>query len=414
MKILLVNKFHYMKGGSERYYFGLGEQLKKKGYEVIYFSMKDKKNHPCAEENYFVDNVDYNTHMDLPELVKTSLKLLYSMEAKRKFEKLIKAEKPDIIHLNIFQSQLSASIVDAAYKYRIPIVYTAHDLKSICPNYLMLSHGVVCEECKGGKYWHCVRNGCMKDSKLKSILAAMESYVYRCRGTYRKIDLIIAPSLFYKNKIGEAGITDSRVIYLPNFLSDEAEYKAEIIKGEYFLYFGRISKEKGILTLIKAYAEASVENPLYIVGTGPIENDAQCLIQDLHKEEKIRLLGFKTGQELRDAIKNSLCVCIFSEWYENAPYSVMESMAMGKPVIASSMGGLPELVRDNVNGYVAEAHNTAKIKDILVKMAHISEEDYLTISKNAKNMAKEKFNADSYIDRLALEYKGLLKTGMRR
>ena len=206
MKILLVNKFHNVKGGSETYYFGLGELLKKAGHEVIYFSMKDEKNVPCREEKYFVENVDFNAPMGKVGLIKASLKMLYSFEAKKKFDKLLRGEKPDIIHLNIFQSQLTGSIVDVAKKHKIPIVYTAHDLKSVCPNYQMMDKGQVCEKCINGNYMNCFKSGCMKDSKLKSLLATMEAYVYKFKKTYEKIDLVITPSAFYKKKIDEARV----------------------------------------------------------------------------------------------------------------------------------------------------------------------------------------------------------------
>ena len=144
MKVLLVNKFHYLKGGSETYYFALGKMLEEAGHQVIYFSMQDEKNIYCQQEKYFVSNVDFNAKMKPIDIIKTSFRVLYSFEAKEKFEHLIIDEKPDIIHLNIFQSQLSGSIVDVAVKYDIPIVYTAHDLKTICPSYLMMNHGKIC------------------------------------------------------------------------------------------------------------------------------------------------------------------------------------------------------------------------------------------------------------------------------
>lgn len=365
MKILLVNKFHYVKGGSETYYFGLADLLKKQGHEVIFFSMKDEKNVPCEQEKYFVENVDFNQKMNPVKLVKASLKMLYSLEAKKKFEQLLIDEKPDIIHLNIFQSQLTGSIVDVAYKYHIPMVYTAHDLKSVCPNYQMLNHGDICEKCINGNYTYCAKTGCMKDSKLKSILATLEAYVYKRRRTYQKLDLIITPSAFYKRKIEEAGIAKCPVIHMTNFLPEGTEYSVSEKPGEYFLYFGRISREKGILTLVRAYAEAKVKKPLYIVGTGPIEGQVCQLIEELHMSDKIKMLGFKSGNELKEIVANSLCVCLPSEWYENGPYSIMEAQAVGKPVIVSDNGGLPELVKNGVTGYIVKSKN---IEDLTEKL----------------------------------------------
>lgn len=404
MKVCLVNKFHYVKGGSETYYFGLGELLKKHGCEVVYFSMKDKKNKPCQQEEYFVDNVDFNAPMNKVQTVKTALKMLYSMEAKKKFEQLIVDERPDIIHLNIFQSQLTGSIVDVAKKHHIPIVYTAHDLKSVCPNYQMLNHGAVCEKCLHGNYINCFLTGCMKDSKIKSLLAMMEAEVYKVKKIYQKIDLVITPSEFYKKKIEEAGVVSCPVVHMTNFLPEGTEYVNGTEQGKYFLYFGRLSREKGILTLVKAYAQAKVERPLYIVGTGPIEEQIKKLIVEEKLQEKVKLLGFKSGQELKDIINNAFCVCLPSEWYENGPYSIMEAQAAGRPVIVSRIGGLPELVEEGVTGYNVPPCNTKELAKVLIKMEHGNELSY----EHIMQVAIDKYNAVNYIVKVIKQYKQLI------
>lgn len=404
MKILLVNKFHYIKGGSETYYFGLADLLKKQGHEVIFFSMKDEKNVPCKQEKYFVENVDFNQKMNPVKLVKASLKMLYSLEAKRKFEQLLIDEKPDIIHLNIFQSQLTGSIVDVAYKYHIPMVYTAHDLKSICPNYQMLNHGDICEKCITGNYTYCAKTGCMKDSKLKSILATLEAYVYKWRKTYQKMDLIITPSAFYKRKIKEAGIAKCPVVHMTNFLPEGTEYNVSEKPGEYFLYFGRISREKGILTLVRAYAEAKVEKPLYIVGTGPIESLVCQLIEELHMIDKIKMLGFKSGNELKEIVANSLCVCLPSEWYENGPYSIMEAQAVGKPVIVSDNGGLPELVENGVTGYIVKSKNIEDLTEKLQNCEKANDWKYEIL----KEVSEKKYSGDNYAIWIIKRYSEIL------
>ena len=403
MKICLVNKFHTVKGGSETYYFGLGDLLEKQGNEVIYFSMKDDNNHPCEQEKYFVDHVDFNAPMGKIQTVKAALKMLYSLEAKKKFEQLLIDEKPDIIHLNIFQSQLTGSIVDVAKKHKIPVVYTAHDLKSICPNYQMLNHGEVCERCLHGNYMNCFKTGCMKDSKAKSLLAMMEAEIYKWKKTYQKLDLIITPSAFYKNKIEEAGIVRCPVVHMTNFLPEGTEYKNGAEKGKYFLYFGRLSREKGILTLIKAYAQAKVDKPLYIVGTGPVKSQIEQLIAKKGLQEKVKMLGFKSGQELKDIVANALCVCLPSEWYENGPYSIMEAQAAGRPVIVSSNGGLPELVEDGVTGYVVKPKD---VKDLADKLEICDKkEDWDT--ERIVQWAKHKYDPEEYVSELERKYRKL-------
>lgn len=404
MKVLLVNKFHYIKGGSETYYFGLGELLEKSGCEVVYFSMKDEKNRPCEQEQYFVDKVDFNAPMSAVRTIKTALKMLYSFEAKKKFEKLVQDTKPDIIHLNIFQSQLTCSILDVAKKYHIPIVYTAHDLKSICPNYQMLNHGKVCEKCLHGKYMYCFRTGCMKDSRAKSLLATLEASIYKWKKAYNKIDLVITPSAFYKKKIEEAEIVSCPVIHLTNFLPQNTNYSSHS-GGKYFLYFGRLSREKGILTLIHAYIKAGIETPLYIVGTGPEEEKVKALIQETGFENKIKLLGFKSGSELEDIVANSLCVCLPSEWYENGPYSIMEAQAAGKPVIVSRYGGLPELVEQGMTGYIVRPCDD---EDLCQAIREFNQKSNQFDSTYIADQAEKKYNASAYCKKLLDLYQQLL------
>lgn len=403
MKVLLVNKFHYMKGGSETYYFALGNMLKERGVEVIYFSMKHPENLPCDQEQYFVDNIDYNGEMSIPEMAKASAKLLYSFEAKHKFAALLDDEEPDIIHLNIFQSQLTGSIVDEAVKRNIPIVYTAHDLKAVCPTYLMMNHGQICDACLHGHYLHCIKTSCMKDSKAKSTLAVMESLVYKIKRTYRHMDLIITPSMHHKRRLEEAKVTEGPIRYMANFLPVGTEFKNGTSNGQYFLYFGRLSREKGVLTLIKGYAASGIDKPLYIVGRGPEEEEIRELIHELNLEEKVPLLGFKTGQDLKDVVANAHCVCMPSECCENAPYSIMEAQAAGRPAIVSRNGGLPELVTDGESGYVFTPNDVEDLaeKIRLMDMATWDGEQIV-------EMARKKYSAENYVKKLMHYYKKLI------
>lgn len=404
MKICLVNKFHYIKGGSETYYFGLGDLLQKRGYEVVYFSMKDERNIPCAQEKYFVENVDFNSRMNPVKLVRTSMKMLYSLEAKKKFEQLILDERPDLIHLNIFQSQLTGSIVDVAKKYGLPVIYTAHDLKSVCPNYRMLNHGHVCEKCLYGNYLNCFRSGCMKNSRAKSFLASVESMVYQYGKIYKKIDLVITPSDFYKRKIEESGVFDCEIIHMPNFLPEGIEYKNVRNGGDYFLYFGRLSIEKGIFILIRAYEKAKVEMPLYIVGTGPEEEKIKAYIERHNLGGRIKLLGFKSGDELKKLIDNARCVCLLSTWYENGPYSIMEAQAAGKPVIVSDLGGLPEIVKEKYMGsisYKPYIMNTVKNLRLYYRKQTFDGNDIST-------WAAEKYESSKYMKLLLEHYHSLI------
>jgi len=235
MKILLVNKYFNMHGGSETYFFGLADLLRQAGHEVIFFAMQDEKNLPCEQSAYFVSNVEFNGELTATQKLKAAFRMVYSFEAKKKISALIEKEKPDIIHINLFHRVLTASIVDAAKKHGIPVVFTMHDLNCVCPNHVMLDHGKICEACLHGNYWNCVKRVCFKDSRAKCLMAAIESDFNKRSGLYRKIDLFITPSECYKNKLEASGLTKSPIVHMKNFLPADTRYAVQGKRGDFLL-----------------------------------------------------------------------------------------------------------------------------------------------------------------------------------
>lgn len=394
MKILLVNKFHYMKGGSERYYFTLASALKTHGHDVIFFSMQDEKNFPCGQQRYFVSNS--SVQGKLKSKVNMILHIAYSKEAYKKMKALLNGEKPDLVILNLVHKQITLSIIDAIREYdrQLPIFWTMHDLITICPAYTMVNgKGNICEECLDGDFGHCVRNKCIKGSRLMSMLSAHEAKYIRKKGWYDKIDLYICPSEFYKQKLEQAHFTKSKIVSMRNPLPLDTEYSLNDRDLGYVLYLGRLSPEKGVQTLIDAAIDANVE--LKILGTGPLEKK---LRDNASGNKNIHFEGFKQGAELTDNIKNARCVVLPSEWYENGPYSAMEAMALGKPLIVSNYGGLPELVENGKNGYIY--HTKDELTDYIKLIMHLSQEEYTGMCESSLNRAKAMFNADEYVRKI--------------
>ncbi len=393
MKILLVNKFHYIKGGSERYYFSLADALKQHDHEVIFFSMKDEKNYPC-DDRYFVSNA--STTGNLKSKLRMLFHMIYSKEAYKKMKALLNAEKPDLVILNLVHKQITLSIIDAIREYdrQLPIFWTMHDLITICPAYTMVNgKGNICEECLDGDFGHCVRNKCIKGSRLMSMLSAHEAKYIRKKGWYDDIDLYICPSEFYKQKLEQAHFTKSKIVSMRNPLPLDTEYSLNDRDLGYVLYLGRLSPEKGVQTLIDAAIDANVE--LKILGTGPIEKQ---LKDKASGKKNIHFEGFRQGAELTDSIKNARCVVLPSEWYENGPYSAMEAMALGKPLIVSNYGGLPELVVNGKNGYIY--HTKDELTDYIKLIMHLSQEEYTGMCESSLNKAKAMFNADEYVRKI--------------
>lgn len=400
MKILMVNKYFYIKGGSETYYFALKEKLQNEGHIVIDFSMKDDNNFPSKYSDYFVSNVDYNQKTTIVDNFKMAKKIIYSNEAKKHFEKLVINERPDIVHLHIFQHQISPSILDVCKKYNLPTVYTAHDLKMICLNYKMMHHGNICEDCKDGHYYHCIINKCVKNSFSKSFVNVVEGYFHKWRKTYDVIDFILTPSKFYKNKFEEFGVNSNRVIYLPNFLNRKhPKVNKRIDSEKYFLYFGRLSEEKGILTLVNAMKNVGLN--LYIVGSGPLEQKIKSYIKE-NNIKTIQTLGFKEGQELIDLVGNAKAIILPSEWYENGPYSAIEALQLGRPIIGANIGGISELIEGN--GYLFESGNAHDLNSKLYELLSISNEDYKTMKERSKNIFEKKYSSVPHYNKLMRVY----------
>lgn len=408
MKILLVNKYFNVHGGSETYFFGLAELLKKAGHEVIFFSMQDKKNLPCAQSEYFVSNVEFNGDLSVTDKLKAALRVVYSFEAKKKIADLIEKEKPDVIHINLFHRVLTASIVDAAKRYCIPVVLTMHDLNCICPNHTMLDHGQICEDCLHGNYLNCVKRVCFKDSRTKCLMAAAESEYNKLSGLYNKIDLFIAPSEFYKKKMEESGLTRSPIVHMKNFLPAQTEYGVQGNRGDYVLYYGRLSREKGILTLVRAMEKVG-NVPLIIVGTGPEEEAIRSEVNRLKLEDRVLLVGFKSGEELWRYVRESACVVVPSEWYEASGYTACEAQAMGKPVIATDAGGLPENIVDRETGFVCPMKNEAELAEAIMKIVNMDNLSYEKMAKAASINAERLFSAADYVERLTSIYRTLCR-----
>ena len=406
MKILLVNKFHYLKGGSEKYYFELGDLLKEHGHEVAYFSMEDEKNLKTCQKEYFVKSIDLNKGSKLK-----ALDVIYSKENYKKMIEAIEDFKPDIIHLNNFQRQLSASIVKAANKKKIPLVFTAHDVQAICQAISMLDHdNEICERCIRGKYFNCFRKKCIKDSTLKSLLGAIEGKYYRINKVYKsKIDYIITPSNFYKLKMIEDGQNEKNIDFIHNYIKIE-DYNLNTEDNGYALYFGRLSKEKGILNLIYAFKNLINTDKtlrLYIAGRGPEEENIREIIKNNNLEENIKLLGFLNSNQVKEYIRKCSFVVIPSIWYENCPYSALETQAIGKPIIGSDLGGIPELVKNEENGLIYKYNDINQLAEAMRKL-YYDKDLRDAYGKNAKEYAKKEYDQERYYKKIMEIYTNVL------
>jgi len=386
LRILAVNKFYYLKGGSETYYFALNKLLRGAGVDVVPFSMKDPKNLLNSYEKYFLENVDFFNASFFKRL-KQSLNIIYSFYAREKVSHIIEDYRPELVHLHVFQHHFSPSILKEIKKYGIPVINTVHDLKPLCPNYMMFNKGKVCEKCFKHKYYQCFINRCVKGSYAASLITTIEMYLHDFLGSYGNVDMFITPSRFYRQKFIEYGYPEERIVHIPNFI-DARRYKPQYGGGSYILYFGRLSREKGIITLLNAVRNMGEE--LLIAGEGPFKNELITYIAE-KKIDNVRLLGL-------------------SEWYENCPLSVLESMACGKPVIGADIGGIPELVENKKTGLVFKPGNSDDLAEKIGYM--LGNPDVVTaMGKEARNKVETEFNKGLHLERIMNIYKSMLNYG---
>lgn len=422
MKIVLVNKFHWRKGGSETYYFALAEGLRSLGHEVHFFSMEDDRNEPCEDSDLFVSNRDYNGPTSLASKVSAAASIVYSNEAKRKFQELCERVHPDIVHMNLVHRQITLSILDAPYlkQNRIPILFTAHDYILVCPNYTMLDgSGRVCEACIDGRFSNCLKRKCVKGSTVKSGMALLEAEYLRLSRAYRKIDRVISPSRFLAHKMIEGGLASDRVIWMPNYLLDADAHAIDAVEPvktskPYLLYFGRLSEEKGIEVLIEAFSKAKANGigfDLKVAGEGPLRQTLEEKSRHVCTSGAIEFLGFKTGDELRSLVKGAAFTVVPSTWYENMPYSVVESLAAGTPVIGSGIGGIPELIENGKTGLVASPGKVDDLRDCIEKGWNLFQDQatYSAMQSDCRDFGASHCSQARYMNALISLYQDLIE-----
>lgn len=401
LKILSVNKYHKLKGGSETIFFGEMHALIQAGHSVIPFSMHDTNNLPSEYSEFFINTVDYEKP-GLKNKLSAAGKVLYSFEAKRKISALLDKHPVDLAHLHIFQHQISPSILSPLRKKKIPVVASLHDLKPICGNYKMFVKGSICEKCKGGRHYQMTLNRCNKGSFAASLVNTMEMYFHGMAGYYDQIDIFIAVSEFYRQKMIEYGFSPDKVVCLPSFVDASSFTPANPSRvGDYMLYFGRLTEEKGILTFIKAAAKnPNIEH--IIVGTGPEESLLRNFVEQ-NVITNVTFSGFQSGEKLADLVSQARAVVVPSEWYENSPLTVLEAMAYARPVIGSDIGGIPELICDGKDGLLFPAGNEDELADrIQYLWAHGEAADSMGV--NGRKKVISDYNFSIHLDGLLKIY----------
>jgi glycosyltransferase involved in cell wall biosynthesis len=395
----MVNTRHFYGGGDSTYAFNLAELLSSHGHEIAFFAMQDNRNLPDPNADLFVSSIDFRElgrHKNLANGAKVLTRTIYSTEARRKFAALLDRFSPDLIHLQNFLRHITPSILFEARQRGLPIVWTLHDYYLACPNahFLLDRTGQICEACRGGHFYQALFKRCKKDSLLASGMAAFEAYCNRWMGTIRKTDALLTPSRFLKTKLVESGLDADRIHYLPLFLSKKNFWKGEQDQG-YLLFLGRLEAIKGINVLIEA-ARRARDVPLKIAGS--VDEPLASRLPEI-LPENVKYVGLKHGQELADLTHNALAVVLPSVCYENQPFSILEAFASGKPVIASELGGMMELVAHRVRGLLVEPGDPGALVDAM-QWAVTNRVLMKEMGRNARQYALENHSPEKHYQSL--------------
>lgn len=385
-KVLFANKFFFRNGGSEVVMFDEMELMRRRNVDVVEFSMNDDRNLPSRFHSYFVSQKSYRAS-SRREKLRSALSLIHSSEAVSQITRLIRDEKPDVLHCHNIYHQLTPSIVSAAADMGVPVVLTLHDYKPVCPVYTQLSNGQPCARCGDGTFEAILARRCADGSLGRSALLWAEARYHALLGSYHRVEKFIAPSRFMYEAIVRRFSAD-KVIHIPNGI-DSSRIDMSVGDDGYILYCGRLSPEKGVEDLLKAHTTAHGAWRLVIAGTGP-------LLDELRKKYPAAdFKGHLSGIELERTIRGAALIVVPSVWHENSPLSILEAMAHGKPVVASRIGGIPELVRDGTTGLLFDPGNASelseKIRDLLADRSRRE-----TFGRNAREIVEIEYSLERH------------------
>ena len=405
MRVLLANKFLFAKGGAERAVLDLGAGLEQRGHNVFWFGMDHPENSVPADRTAVVRQRDYRRGG--LKRYSDAIAMMYSWEARQRLANFLGRVQPDILHVHNIYHQLTPSILDAARQAGLPVVMTLHDYKLVCPRYDMLRHGQLCDLCVEEGPTACLRNGCA-GSWAGSLLLTCEAALHRSRQSYAGVARFLTPSHFLRGVMQRGGWDATRLQHVGNFLPAFAMQGAERApeSSKRYLYAGRLSAEKGIGTLLAAVARVG-RGTLVVCGSGPQEDAVRQAAARL-PAGRIEYKGHVTQDVLTSEMQRADFMVLPSEWFENAPFAILEAMAAALPVLASRIGGIPELIDDAQTGVLIAPGNVGAwaqaIEQALDNPAHMRD-----MGARACRAATERFGFEQHLETVLALYEEVLQ-----
>jgi glycosyltransferase involved in cell wall biosynthesis len=332
--------------------------------------------------------------------------MFYSLEAKRKFGRLIDDERPDIVYIMQFHNKISPSIIDAAKKRKVPVIHRISDFQYMCPNALFYNDRIgVCEDCLKNKRWSCVKYKCVMNSSVYSGIKMMAKWLHDVMGVTKKIDAFVVPSEFTLGKLNEYGIPKEKLHHIPTFFNLKEENPVVEYKP-FFLFVGRIEKQKGLMTLIRAFE--GTDYTLKIIGfsNDGYEDELKQYLEG--KQHHIEFKGRMSFDDIVPYLKSCLCTLVPSEWYDNFPNVVLESFAYKKAVIATDFGSLRHMVDDGKTGL---SFKYKDIQDLSSKIAYMynHQDEAMRMGETAYLQLLAQYSPIVHYERLMRLFKEIIK-----
>ena len=392
MRVLLANKFYYRRGGDCVYSIELENLLKSAGHEVAFFSMDYPENLESPWDSYWPSEVAFSPKKP-GAFFRAFRRPFGDAETVKKFVALLDSFKPDVLHLNNIHTQLSPVIAEIAHSRGIKVVWTLHDYKLVCPAYTCYSNGEVCEDCVSGDKKACISKKCLKNNWLASKIAEKEARSWNRERLEKCVDVFICPSRFMKSKMEQGGFDASKLVALHNFVDDSKFVYEKAERENSYCYVGRLSGEKGIETLLNVASK--IDTTLNVLGTGPLESKLKA---EFAQYKQIRFMGHCDWETGKSMLLKSKFSVVPSEWYENNPFSVIEPLCLGTPVLGADIGGIPELIEPGMSGELFENGNE---EDLEAKVRMMLERSY---SFDVEPLRKH-FSKDGYLEQLMVIYR---------
>jgi glycosyltransferase involved in cell wall biosynthesis len=403
MNILVVNRSWYPSGGDWTYVENIVKIYEEKGHHVVPFSMKDDRNFPSVYSDYFIENIDYKKikRRSLKAGLTVAMNSIYSFEAQKNLERLLTDVKIDFAHLNVIHHYITPTILKILKKRNIPIIWTFHEYTPLCPDSIFVSHGKVCERCYGGAFYNCIIHSCKKGSYLASTVAALENYVHQFLNYYAYVDYYICGSVFQYEKYKQFNFFNEKLVQIYHgYNYDEIEKARQETKPsdeKYVVFVGRLEKIKGVHTLLQAM-QAHPDILLKIVGDGTQKKELME-IKNNYQLNNVCFLGEKNKQETLQIINGAEFLICPSECYEVLGFTVVEAMALGKPVIGAAIGAIPEMVINNYTGLLFEPGNAKQLSD-RIKRLNENKDLILEMGKNANKHINTLINNITHFENL--------------